>query len=100
MKSLEPFPQKYTWGCIPKSRLLSPYPENTLVMTHPMDDFNVYKLIWIVKTSSNLSNKDSEDLMYKLSKIKLLRDKYVKTNVFYLIINVIRIINDSIFFSD
>lgn len=88
LKPPEPFPQKYAWGCIPKSRLLSPYPENPMITTHPMDDFNVYKLIWMVKTSSNLSQKECDNWIYKLSKIKLLKDKYVKTNVFYLIINI------------
>lgn len=82
LKSPEPFPHKYAWGCIPKTRLLPPNPQNIMI-THPMDGFDVYKLIWMVKTSSKLSKTDCELMIYKLSKIKLLKDRYVKTNVLY-----------------
>lgn len=61
-----------------------------------MNDFNVYKLIWTAKTSSKLSQKECEQVFYQLSKIKLIKDKYVKTIFLYLIIDII-LMN---FFSD
>lgn len=75
-KSPESFEQKYMWGCVSKSRLRSPYPENT-PMVNPMAGSDVYKLIWKVNLSSKISQAECKDLIFKLSKIKRLRDGYV-----------------------
>lgn len=70
------------WGCIPTTRLLPPNPTNTWI-THPMAEYDVYKLIWMVKTSSKLSKTDCEHMIYKLTKIKMLKDRYVRRNVIH-----------------
>lgn len=93
MKSPEPFLQKYMWGCVPKTKLKSPYPENVRV-NHPMDSDSVYKLIWLFKLSSTLSQMECEELICTLSKIKLLHSRYVKINILYLIINIIYVSNN------
>lgn len=75
-KSPEPFLFKYKWDCIAKSRLQSPYLENT-PMINPMAGSDVYKLIWKVNLSSKISQEECKDLYFKLSKIKRLKDGYV-----------------------
>jgi len=64
------------WGIIPKSRLQSPYLENSPV-NHPMAGFDVYKLLWGVQLSPQMSAAESKEIIYKLSKIKRLEEGYV-----------------------
>lgn len=68
------------WGCVSKSRLRSPYSENT-PMINPMAGSDVYKLIWKVNLSSKISQGECKELLIKLSKIKRLKDGYVIKNV-------------------
>lgn len=81
-KAPEPFSRRYEWGSIPKSRLQSPYQENNPVnpMVHPMVGADVYKLLWGVMLSSNMSQMECKELKYKLCKIQRLKEKYVENN--------------------
>lgn len=73
------------WGRVSKLKLRSPYPDNAPI-SHPMDGSDVYKLIWKVNLSSNISERECTELIHKLSKIKRLKDGYVIKNV---VINII-----------
>jgi len=64
------------WGTIPKSRLQSPYLENSPV-NHPMAGSDVYKLLWGVILSSQMSAAECKEILYKLSKIKRLEKGYI-----------------------
>lgn len=78
-KAPEPFLKRYLWGSIPKSRLQSPYQENSPV-NHPMVGADVYKLIWGIILSPTMSLVECKELMYKLCKIQRLKEKYVVNN--------------------
>lgn len=62
------------WGTIPLSRMLMPYCEDSPI-NHPMAGSDVYKLVWGVKLSPKLTNAECKDIMYKLCKIKRLKDQ-------------------------
>jgi len=64
------------WSEIRKSRLQSPYQENS-PFSHPMVGSDVYKLIWLAVLSPKMSATECKDLMFKLSKIKRLEERYV-----------------------
>lgn len=95
-KSPEPYLSKYKWDSIVKSKLRSPYSENT-PMINPMAGSDVYKLIWIVNLSSKISQEECKDLYFKLSKIKRLKDGYVIKSRINININIILVQYDTIF---
>jgi len=64
------------WSEIRKSRLQSPYQENSPV-NHPMAGSDVYKLLWGTILSQKMSASECKELMFKLSKIKRLEEWYV-----------------------
>lgn len=64
------------WGTIPKSKLQTPFHENSPV-NHPMAGSDVYKLLWGILLSSKMSDAECKDLFFKLSKVKRLKDGYV-----------------------
>ncbi|XP_025201691.1 probable ATP-dependent RNA helicase spindle-E [Melanaphis sacchari] len=72
-KGPEPYTRKYIWSEIRKSRLQSPYQENSPV-NHPMAGSDVYKLLWGAILSQKMSAVECKDLMFKLSKIKRLEE--------------------------
>jgi len=61
------------WSEIQKSKLQSPYHENSPV-NHPMAGSDVYKLLWGTILSPKMSATECKNLMYKLSKIKRLEE--------------------------
>lgn len=72
-KGPEPYTRKYMWSEIRKSRLQSPYQENSPV-NHPMAGSDVYKLLWGTILSQKMSASECKELMFKLSKIKRLEE--------------------------
>lgn len=76
-KTPESIPIKKFWGIIPRSRLQSPYQENS-PMNNPMAGSDVYKLIWGAILSPVLSAAECKLLLHNLCKIKRLEDWYVK----------------------
>ncbi|XP_050536688.1 ATP-dependent RNA helicase TDRD9 [Daktulosphaira vitifoliae] len=72
-KAPESVLRKYMWGALPKPRMLMPYCEDSPV-NHPMAGSDVYKLLWGVKLSSKLTIAECKALMYKLCKVKRLKD--------------------------
>lgn len=78
-KAPESFLRKYSWGSIPKSRLQSPYQDNTPI-NHPMVGADVYKLLWGVILSPTMSQMECRGLKYKLCKIQRLKERYVENN--------------------
>lgn len=63
----------YMWGTIPTSRLQSPFQEDSPV-NHPMAGSDVFKLLWGINLSPNMSQAECTQLIHKLSKIKRLED--------------------------
>jgi len=63
------------WSEIRKSKLQSPYHENSPV-NHPMAGSDVYKLLWGTNLSQKMSATECKNLMFKLSKIKRLEEWY------------------------
>jgi len=61
------------WSEIQKSRLISPYQENSPV-NHPMGGSDIYKLIWGTILSQQMSFSECRELMFDLSKIKRLEE--------------------------
>lgn len=62
------------WGIIPKSKLQTPYKENSPV-DHPMAGSDVYKVLWGANFETHMSDVECKGLLYKLYKIRRLEEK-------------------------
>ncbi|VVC33086.1 Hypothetical protein CINCED_3A021098 [Cinara cedri] len=78
-KVQEIVPKKYVWGIIPKSRLQSPYQEDS-PMKNPMDGSDVYKLLWGVVLSPSMSSTECKEILHNLYKIKRLEEIFSKNH--------------------